>query len=1174
MTKKFIWLLLISFYSLVIGNTEDWIQGDFKKKINTKVNLSHLSRLELFPTREIYPHFVQVGSGRVKLMKGNHKFKKLPKLVFKIVDNNKTIYEQKIKVDGNIFDYQLKLDSLELKKYNLEVHIFDGEKSISKSIYPLVRRHEKQIKNAKISLTLPASPVEVDAYPVTFGVPFPWGSLYDPKKIQLKNQKEDIIPIQTEITSEWDREGSIRWLLIDTVVPIKKHKQSFILEFGNHVKHDFHSGLKVTEKNQKFKISNGNLHYQFSHTQGAGIEDILKNKSSKFLKNISKGPYLIDQNGKLFWGENDPNPEVVIEKKGPIKTLVKVKGWHTSNDGKRLGQYILRHHIYSGIPHIFLEHSFIITDDSKKVKYKDIGYALPISAKRGLFGARRIAPYQLKKDGDSAYLWQRDDLYGKVVINGKFYDEFGKAEGWLHSGSFTLSVRDFWQNFPKELEAKPNQLIAHLWPAHNEKPIRTGKNLSIHNSYQLWFAHEGQLLDFDVPKEVLGYIQSDDHKKTYHKHAKKTNAMGLSKTHHLLLQINDRNWDKAKVRSMHKAFQWTPTIICDPQWIANSKVFGNIAAKDKNKFPKVEKGIQGMVSAIKKHNELDRDYGMFIFGDSHHQWKYNERRVNIYRLWRVTHHSWPRWPWLQYARSGDKSIFDYARRNANYVSNIGHCHYTTPEFLKNSGGGVSNGKMPGGICDYKGFVPWHAGDRLGYNSVADAMLHHFYFTGNRRSLDTAKLHGEALLGKFLKEDHHKAYQYGYPILQGREGSGRTISAIALFLKTWDYDYLEFASAHIKHYIQLQKQDKTFKKRPFLTFWTQHFIKFIDLTRSKSTNELILKWADMMTATGEDAYFKEQWAINMPLSAILASLSQAYLYSQNLKYLSSAAVKVSRMSHSFYKGEDNRFFGIPAGWNRNMSWSFYLTDIGHYLYAAKQHQRKVPLQKLTPRPFIPSINRYTEAGISYWNFRARVRQSKEGPFEIFLDNLSPYQNEVLVSSIDGKTQYSGIAKKMENGRERILLKIPKDQSLEYQIIIRSKKRYSHIHLPISRGQKGLLEVYPLDNKGLHIGGGESFYFSLQESVKNFTLSYQGRYITTFTVQNNNNETMLQDTFIGSNGFSSKIFSSKVPIKNWSLFVFSEQGEDRMYVRCNRIENNKSNPKIWLSLSPEKHFIPEQ
>ena len=54
---------------------------------------------------------------------------------------------------------------------------------------------------------------------VTSGVPFPEGTVQDPGRLTLWDEREDPIPVQCTVLNRWP-DGSIRWVLLDFRVDV------------------------------------------------------------------------------------------------------------------------------------------------------------------------------------------------------------------------------------------------------------------------------------------------------------------------------------------------------------------------------------------------------------------------------------------------------------------------------------------------------------------------------------------------------------------------------------------------------------------------------------------------------------------------------------------------------------------------------------------------------------------------------------------------------------------------------------------------------------------------------------------------------------------------------------------------------------------------------------------
>lgn len=1127
------------------------------RKARDGATFTRASTLTLITDREQYPRFCERSLGRLRIRPGNgDPLNGRLGIIMAVMSGAREVAAQTIQnIDADLADFELDLTQIPEGEYTLEARLLDGEDVLAQQSRPLIIRNEPRQTAGQIDLRVPAGPVDLPAYGYTFGVPMPWGALTSTDHLRLTDASGREVPMQVEVTSRWSRNGHVRWLLIDAVLPMRTEAQQLTLTYGPTVSRAaIDAPLTLTDSDAQIAIDTGPAQLTLSRSDGAGIASLVC-ESDVIRPHRDAGPYMIDQDGKVYRGINDPNPQVVVEAAGPIKAQVSVSGWHVSESGEKLGRFILRYIAYRGLPTVRMDHTFIITA-GKETQYHDIGYTLAVQAEHGFFGSPRITPYKLNSYEDSAYLIQLDDLHGKIYANGKFEEEFARAEGWINAGGLTVTVRDFWQNFPKEFEARADRLLLHFWPGHGETPLRTGDRLSERNAYQHWFAQEGKLLDFRVPDEYLAMIDSDE----YREHATIASPVGLSKTHQVMLQPASWNWEQSRARSVAEAFQSDPTVTCDPAWICDSKVFGDIAPRDMQTQGELETTTTGTMRAIARHNELDRDYGMWCFGDSHHNWIWHERRIRLYRTWRQTHHHWPRWPWLQYARSGDKETFNYARRNGRNVVDVAHAHHTNDELADAP---WPRGKLVGGICDYKGFVKWSAGNRLGYNSVADAMLHQYYFTGDRRARDTAVEH----VNRILEDNNART---------SREGSARIVSLVAYYMHTWDNAALDLLERHVDGYVAQQEPSGLIADRPVLSFWTPAFIRYTDLTRAEKGRLLTTRWADLILVTDpQKRLWEHQQLIDSPLSSILASLSQAYVYTGDEKYLRMAKTRAKQFYDVTYQGEDVRYRGQTGGWSRNLAWSWYLTDMPYYVYAMNQHGGDVEPMGLPREHQIASLQRQTIDDKTWWTFHARIAQATDRPFEIHLP-LRPYGHIAELVPLSGGKRIVAEATHNEGDKhEYIHLKVPADGAREYAFRLRTTQRYMLITLPIAKGADDLKEVYPWDVDGqpLYIGGNEWFWFDLPEGARELSFQMNARSISEAQVRDAAGKVAMQDTWIASNGSPRLTVAIAGSRRGWSLrFRGDDGGKDRASVNQAHIEPTTAQRPLYFAVSPDKFFWP--
>ncbi len=916
---------------------------------------------------------------------------------------------------------------------------------------------------------------------------------------------------------------SIRWLQVDCAPPVGGEPRTYTLEYGPEVtRAPVAAPLLSEQTDAEITVSAGPLKLVVPRTEPSGIGQVwldadgdgeLADAERVLTSDAALGPYLTDAAGVQYLGSRDAEAEVVLEESGPLKACVRISGWHVAETGERLGKYIMRLYVYRGLPQVRVMHTFIITADSDEAQYADIAWSLPFESYQYSVGTPSVSSGRVPEQG--AYLLQRDDLCYKLYHDGVFKEEGEKAEGWATVGRpgrwMTLVVRDFWQQFPKELEVTRDALTVHFWPAHGEAPVRSGDNLSIRNAYQQWFAHEGRVLDFRVPEEFLQFVKEDSERYNWPS-AKVANAIGLAKSHEMLLHFHTRDWESARSRDVSRVFQDAPTAVVDPEWMCDSGVFGSMHVQDREQFPVVETALDETLDNIARLRAMDRDYGMFNWGDSHHNWDWAPRRWNMHRIWRNTHHGWTRWPWLMYARSGDKALLDWADANARHVADVDHCHYATDDLVRQT---YPLQKQVGGICDYKGFVHWASGGRLHYNSIADSMIWHYYMTGNERSLTAALEHGAALVAD------------GKP-LPHREGSGRATSTAALYFLTWDNDYLEFLERTVDTLLNTQEEDGRF---PQWENFAPYLQRYVDLTRSRRAMAAMARWGDWICAQppAAEGYHAK---INV--------LAHAYLYTGDEKYLRAAAYDVSSFVDYVYRGPDPRYQGQFIIQHTNLDQSYFMQEVPYYLTAVERlgHQ---PTPDQPTRTTIRALSRETIDGEERYVFEARLRQQTDEPFvlSVAVSGYAGASYTAELTSVDGGDAITAAAAPQHTDRATDLeLTAPADGRLEYSLRVICEQNF-FVSVPITGDQPQVQEVYPIFPQGTWAGDGFRFFFDVPAGARDFALRYKGRsWPLQIDLQDPAGQVVSRDVRIGSSDLTER--AQRVTVGNagatgWSFAI---------------------------------------
>lgn len=806
------------------------------------------------------------------------------------------------------------------------------------------------------------------AWQVTVGVPFPKGELKDARLVRLLSPSGKEIPVQVRKTCTW-LDGSIKWCLLDFDAELKGDSEPlrYRLEYGSGAKAPPHPHpIRLYERGDSFLVDNRKLKVMLSK---AGFDlRIVRDGRAVSHREGSIDFYMVDHLGEMYSFALDREASVTIEDRGPQRVAVKIEGWNISAEGKKLGRNVVRLYIYAGKPYLRVFHTFIITADTDRVRYRDIGMRLPFRARKLSFPGTDDTVRGARDGGAYLLQWQNDSF--EIIEGGRVVKKGKRAEGIVtllnEEEGLTLSVRDFWQNFPKELEVEGRSLTVHFWPRHNKPPLHTGDKLTWKNMVFLPFVHEGELLDFRIPGEYYQkFITSYKHDNVLHSIG--SNAMGLAKTHEILVHFHEPERLREAEKVARTFVAW-PVVSPEPVHMCASGAFGRIAPKGTGPYQIVEEAIEQQFDWTVRMRELTGDYGMFNYGDYHYRWIESEKRWSPHRHYAGWHHGGPRVPWLMFARSGEPRFFKFAYRETRHHIDVDMCHWATPEFgertkallelAKKEGVGMvlrPPGKLTpeeelelrarvktieatyprekllhelakyrqkrvGGICMYKGYVHWYCGSRAYHSSMADFMLWGYYLSGDRRMWDCAMEFGKAL--------REIGGEY-----RGRAGAARGCAAVSLYQATHNRKYLELARRQMKYSLSESKTGASignFYYAPFAERW-------YEMTEDPELAKRWSIWAELLLKRGglwwaRDAHYEK--------------LAYGYLLTGRAEFLQYGLDQLRFYISSLFRGEPPHWHGSGLqGIN-----SYTIQQWGLFLYALREHYRKTG--KWMPLPELP------------------------------------------------------------------------------------------------------------------------------------------------------------------------------------------------------------------------------
>ena len=566
---------------------------------------------------------------------------------------------------------------------------------------------------------LPIVTTAPHSWPVTVGVPFAAGSVSDPARVRLVDADNAPVPSQVSVQSRWE-DGSIRWALLDFR---SDGRSDYAVEFGPSVRNETNGGISVRSGKGAIVVATGAMTVRIPRQQVMlpGIVEVEQPDGSTHcfapsgqLRRRVPAISVVDGAGKVY---RSGKPErVVVEESGPERACILIECRHKGQGAKTLMKSILRLNFFRDSRRVRVEHTFVndraasrrhqtATDASQFDQIRSLRLNLPVDfgeriERNELGGALASGEtLELAQLQDNQYTVRRQ---GRVVRKGRHTD--GTASIASDCTSVQLTMRDFWQNYPKGLAVDESGFRVDLCPELDPSTYPRG----------------GELED-----RLFFYLLDGKYKL----------RRGVSKTHDIWISYGP---DAEPLRAVSN-----PPLYRVPLKVLNeSSAWTRLPTKSPSPYPPYEAWVQGAHEAYAADRISSRAYGMLNFGD----W-FGERTYN----WGNMEYDTP-WCFLQeFLRGGDADFFRWADEAARHLADVDTNHAdggTTPMDTQyiHSVGHVGEYYPEG----YRESAMFFSLTMVSHTWVEGLFLHAL-LTGNRRSLETALRVSLKLAGEILND---------------------------------------------------------------------------------------------------------------------------------------------------------------------------------------------------------------------------------------------------------------------------------------------------------------------------------------------------------------------------------------------------------------------------------------
>ncbi|HEX6163431.1 MAG TPA: hypothetical protein VFZ31_08700 [Vicinamibacterales bacterium] len=320
--------------------------------------------------------------------------------------------------------------------------------------------------------------------PVRIGVPLPEGLCFTEAACRLRDPYGKPVPLQAHGLDQW-RDGSIRWLLIDFHASVRNASSAeYRLTFGGGPMPPAPAApLRVTQDHCSIAVDTGAAHFQITRGGGFPFNDAALTA--------------VDGEGELA---SAVVSSARVVDHGQLRCSVIVEGAIGGTKGEPLVQVEAELQFVAASPTVKVD---LTVRNPRKAEhpggYWDLGsrgsvflkdlsvtFALPGSALADIqcwpeidMRVQSAAPFELYQDSSGGANWRSSNHVNRDRVVPNRFNGYQLTTGSMirtgmratplvavSKGARTIAVTmpEFWQNFPKALEASDNAIVLRLFP--------------------------------------------------------------------------------------------------------------------------------------------------------------------------------------------------------------------------------------------------------------------------------------------------------------------------------------------------------------------------------------------------------------------------------------------------------------------------------------------------------------------------------------------------------------------------------------------------------------------------------------------------------------------------------------------------------------------------------------
>ena len=332
------------------------------------------------------------------------------------------------------------------------------------------------------------------AEPVTFGVPLPKGLIADPAGWRIRSGSAGWSGVQTRVLDRWV-DGSARWVLVDAQVNLGSDGRDGLELDLTGGPSQARAGMTVDAHQQSVAIDTGSARFELKPGRSFPFSSITSAGNL-----LDAGSCRLEATRKGGVPQDAVIAHLEVETTGRLRVVVRMDG-SIHLDGRTL-DLTARLHFFAGTSTVRLQVTVTNPDpavhrggfwdlgDPGSILFKDLSIRLALaeptekttlgcSPELGMPVAVATPPFELYQDSSGGTQWQSRNHLNRehrlpVMFRGYRLRSATGERGGLRATPVVLltrgedvlgvSIPQFWQNFPKAIEASESGLIIRLFP--------------------------------------------------------------------------------------------------------------------------------------------------------------------------------------------------------------------------------------------------------------------------------------------------------------------------------------------------------------------------------------------------------------------------------------------------------------------------------------------------------------------------------------------------------------------------------------------------------------------------------------------------------------------------------------------------------------------------------------